>query len=221
MISIPPITRRRKSPQSPLLSERPGGQPKEVNQTRFEGTPHKKHIQAAMVLTPVWRRTCRASGGVTGSARPNLAEEQSTELICRLMPIKYIVPAKTILLCNFDMGGFKAPEMTKRRPAVVLSGRIPRRDNLVAVVPLSGTESDKRNQYHCRLELDLPLPEPFAETVWWAKGDMVATVSLGRLDLFHTERGSDGRRQYLTNLKVTDEDFERIKEAVRHGLNLH
>lgn len=136
------------------------------------------------------------------------------------MPIKYVVPPKTILLCNFNMGGFKPPEMVKVRPVVVLSGRLPRRDNLITVVPLSGTESDPRNDYHCRVELAEALPEPYAETVWWAKCDMVATVGLARLDLFRTERQPNGQRKYLTNLKVSDEAFEAIRHAVRCGLNL-
>lgn len=118
------------------------------------------------------------------------------------------------------MGGFRPPEMVKLRPAVVVTGRLPRRDNLHTVVPLSGTESDPRNKYHCRIELEAPLPDPFSQTVWWVKADMIATVSLKRLELFRTERDQFGRRKYLTTLKVSDEQFAEIRAAIRHALGM-
>lgn len=134
------------------------------------------------------------------------------------MSLKYPVSPKTILLCNYDMGGFKPPEMVKRRPAIVLSGRLPRRDNLLTVVPLSGSES--KESYHCKIELDKSLPEPYAEAIWWVKADMVATVSFARLDLFRTKRDQNGNRKYLTNLKVSDDIFDQVKQTVRVSLGL-
>lgn len=108
--------------------------------------------------------------------------------------------------------------MVKRRPAVVLAGALPGRVNLHTVVPLSGTESPEDRLYHCKIELPQPLPHPFSETVWWVKADMIATVSLDRLDLFQTERDQYGKRKYLTTLKVSEEQFETIHLAVRHAL---
>ncbi len=64
------------------------------------------------------------------------------------------------------------------------------------------------------------LPEPFDETIWWVKADMIATVSLERLDLFRTGRDQYGRRKYLTNLKVSEGQFGDILTAVRHALGL-
>jgi uncharacterized protein YifN (PemK superfamily) len=110
--------------------------------------------------------------------------------------------------------------MVKRRPAVVITGRLPRRNNLHTVVPLSGTPSDERNLYHCRIELPAPLPKPFDDTIWWVKADMIATVSLERLDLFRTGRDQLGRRKYLTNLRVSEEQFASIKVALGHALGL-
>jgi mRNA interferase MazF len=136
------------------------------------------------------------------------------------MPLKYPVAPRTILLCDYSLGGFRPPEMVKRRPAVVIAGRLPRRDNLHTIVPLSGTPSDERNLYHCKIELPAPLPAPFDETVWWVKADMLATVSLERLDLFRTERDQQGRRKYLTNLRVSEKQFEQIMIAVRHALGI-
>lgn len=136
------------------------------------------------------------------------------------MPLNYPVKPRTIVLCDYSLGGFRAPEMVKRRPAVVISGQLPRRNNLLTVVPLSGTASDPRNLYHCRIELSDPLPDPFAETEWWVKADMIATVGLQRLDLFRTDRDQYGKRKYLTNLKVSEEQFAQILDAVRHSLGI-
>jgi len=136
------------------------------------------------------------------------------------MAIKFAVAPKTIILCDYSRGGFRPPEMVKRRPAVVIMGRLPRRDNLITLVPLSGTESDSRNKYHCRIDLPEPLPEPYAQTTWWVKADMIATVGLDRLDLFQTDRDQYGKRKYFTNLKVSDTQFDEIRLAVRHALGL-
>ena len=119
------------------------------------------------------------------------------------------------------MGGFQPPEMVKRRPAVVITGVLPGRNNLHTVVPLSGTPSAAQKSYHCRIELAQPLPEPFDETVWWVKADMIATVGFQRLDLFRTGRDQYGKRKYLTNLRVSDEQFEAILLALRHALGLN
>jgi uncharacterized protein YifN (PemK superfamily) len=134
------------------------------------------------------------------------------------MPLQYPVKPKTILVCDYSAGGFRPPEMVKRRPAVVITGALPGRNNLHTIVPLSGSESDERNRYHCRIELDQPLPEPFHETIWWVKADMIATVGFDRLDLFRTARDQYGKRKYLTNLRVSDEQFATIHEAIRHAL---
>ncbi len=132
--------------------------------------------------------------------------------------MKYPVRPKTILLCDYDAGGFRPPEMVKRRPAVVITGSLPGRPNLHTVVPLSGTESPATRLYHCRIELPDPLPHPYDETVWWVKADMLATVSLDRLDLFRTDRDFQGKRRYLSNLRVSDDQFEAIHAAINHAL---
>lgn len=134
--------------------------------------------------------------------------------------MQYPVKSRTILLCDFNAGGFRAPEMVKRRPAIVLVGALPGRNNLHTVVPMSGTESPPDRKYHCRLDLPEPLPAPFNATVWWAKADMIATVGLQRLDLFQTPRDQYGRRKYLSTLKLDEEQFERVRAAVRHALGL-
>jgi len=49
---------------------------------------------------------------------------------------------------------------------------------------------------------------------------MVATVSFDRLDLFRTERDQDGKRRYLTNLRVSEEQFAQIRQAVMRALGI-
>lgn len=137
------------------------------------------------------------------------------------MPIQYCPKVKTVMLCDYSAGGFRHPEMVKRRPVVVINSRLPYRDGLVTVVPLSGSESDPRAKYHCRIELDEELPHPFPAKVWWAKCDMVASVGFERLDYFHTERDHTGKRKYLTGLQIGEPHLEQIREAVRHALGLH
>ena len=135
------------------------------------------------------------------------------------MSIRYDAARGTILLCDYSLGGFREPEMVKRRPAIVVSPRLPRRDGLCAVVPLSGTEPQRPVPYVVRLELDEELLAPFSQRVWWAKCDMVATVSFERLDFFRTARDQIGKRQYR-HPKVTPADFERVLAGVQAGLGL-
>ncbi len=135
------------------------------------------------------------------------------------MPIQFPVGPGTILLCDYTMGGFRPPEMVKRRPAVVISPRLAHRDGLCAVVPLSGSEPDRPLAYVVRLALQEPLPDPFVQSVWWAKCDHVATVGFARLDLFRTVRDPSGRRRYL-HPKLPPDQMREVRAAVLHGLGM-
>lgn len=121
------------------------------------------------------------------------------------------------MLCDYSMGGFRPPEMIKRRPAVVVSPRLPYRDGLCSVVPISMTAPVRDVPYVVKLDFEAPLPEPFDSPVGWVKCDMVATVSFGRLDFFRTGRDQEGKRKYR-NLKLSEEDFERVKVGILNGL---
>jgi uncharacterized protein YifN (PemK superfamily) len=110
--------------------------------------------------------------------------------------------------------------MVKRRPAIVLVGALPGRSNLHTVVPLSNTPSAPGCLYQCKITLGEPLPAPFSETEWWVKADMIATVGLDRLDLFQTPRDHYGHRKYLSNLRISEEQFELVKATVRQALGL-
>ena len=55
------------------------------------------------------------------------------------MALKFHPKPGTILVCDFRQG-FRAPEMIKRRPVVVVSPRLRNRTDLCTVVPLSTIE---------------------------------------------------------------------------------
>jgi mRNA interferase MazF len=136
------------------------------------------------------------------------------------MPIQFPVAPGTILLCDYS-GGFRPPEMVKRRPVIVVSPRLQHRDNLCAVVPLSTTPPvPELLPYVCRLDLEKPLPSPFDAATCWAKADMIATVGFARLDLFRTERDREtGRRRYY-HPRLPAAELVRVRAAVLHGLGL-
>lgn len=136
------------------------------------------------------------------------------------MAIKYAVAVGTILLCDYGRGGFQPPEMVKRRPAIVISPRLPHRDGLCTVVPISQDQGERTVDYVIRLELETPLPLPYAYRVVWAKCDMLATVGFERLDLFRTQRDREsGRRRYL-HPRLSDLDLKRVRNGVLYALGM-
>jgi len=134
------------------------------------------------------------------------------------MPIQYDQKPGTILICDYGLGGFKAPEMVKRRPVVVVSNRKRTATGLLTVVPLSTTAPVPVQPHHCQVTLAAPLPG-FTGLSCWAKADMVGTVSFARLDLFRTDRGPNGQRKYLS-FRVSDAQLEQIRVCLRCVLGL-
>ncbi|UWS03115.1 type II toxin-antitoxin system PemK/MazF family toxin [Phaeobacter inhibens] len=134
------------------------------------------------------------------------------------MPIKYDVNQRTVLLCDYSKGGFKPPEMVKRRPVIAVSPRLRHRRGLLTVVPLSTTPPDRIAPHHCQIELPYSLPH-FPETTCWVKADMLATVGFERLDLFRTERDQTGKRKYLTP-RVSEDEFEKVRACLRVALDI-
>lgn len=133
------------------------------------------------------------------------------------MALMYYPSPGEILLCDYATG-FIAPEMTKRRPVIVVSPRLRRRGNLVGVVPLSTTDPDEVQAHHCRIELAPPLPAPFDAAIMWAKCDMVATVAHSRLDRFKAGRKNGSRTYVCGNLNA--DQLKAVRMAVLCGLGL-
>ncbi|MBB6155786.1 uncharacterized protein YifN (PemK superfamily) [Pseudomonas sp. JAI115] len=127
------------------------------------------------------------------------------------MPLLYQPKEGSVLICDFR--GFEVPEMVKIRPVVVIRKH---RSNslLVTVVPLSTTAPDCVLEHHLELASHLQ----GARSTCWAKCDMVATVSLARLDRIRS-KDRHGKRVYLISHLATDE-FYAIKTAVRKALGV-
>ena len=127
------------------------------------------------------------------------------------MPLLYQPKEGSVLICDFR--GYEVPEMIKIRPVVVIRKH---RTNslLVTVVPLSTTAPNCVLEHHLELVNHLQGAAPTC----WAKCDMVATVSLSRLDRIKT-RDRQGKRTYVISQLETDE-FSAIKTAVRRALGL-
>jgi uncharacterized protein YifN (PemK superfamily) len=130
------------------------------------------------------------------------------------MPLQFQPKPRSIVVCDFT--GFKEPEIIKRRPVVVLAVH-KRNSKLVTVVPLSTTAPDQIEAHHYRLKQN-PIPGEQATEVW-AKCDMLAVVSIERLDLVRTARGPDGKRQYL-RLQIGQDQFDAIRRGVASALGL-
>lgn len=110
-----------------------------------------------------------------------------------------------------DFAGYVVPEMVKVRPVVVIA-RNRKNRHLVTVVPLSTTAPNALEDHHHQLSSN-PLPGKGLITCW-AKCDMLATVSLARLDRFKV-----APRQYLAPT-LPAADFQAIRKAVLSALGL-
>jgi uncharacterized protein YifN (PemK superfamily) len=125
------------------------------------------------------------------------------------MPLLYQPKPRMVVMCDFT--GFVVPEMVKVRPVVVLASH-KRNRRLVTVVPLSTTAPDRLEVEHHALSTN-PLPDK-TNVQCWAKCDMVATVSLSRLDRYKA-----GKNLYVTP-EIASSDFDKIRTAVAFALNL-
>lgn len=125
------------------------------------------------------------------------------------MTLTFHPRAGAVLMCDFD--GFRAPEMIKMRPIVIVSPKHLVRPGLYTIVPLSLTAPDPIKEYHYKLSKD-PIPNSNKEV--WAKCDMLVTVCVDRLDRFKVGRGL-----YKTSA-VSDEDLAAIRACMRLALGI-
>jgi uncharacterized protein YifN (PemK superfamily) len=130
------------------------------------------------------------------------------------MAISFRPPSRSVVLCNFR--GYELPEIVKTRPVVVLKWH---KTNplLIAVVPLSTTEPTTIEAYHYKL-LQNPLTDGPKDV--WAKCDMVAMVSMARLDAPRSARDPYTRRRTFAPAKVGHDQFNAIRLCVARALGL-
>jgi uncharacterized protein YifN (PemK superfamily) len=130
------------------------------------------------------------------------------------MPLSFHPGAGTIVICDFSTG-FQAPEMVKVRPVVIVSPRRRGGGGLATVVPLSSTQPAPAEPWHYRLP---PGVYPPARSPMWAKCDMLATVSLGRLDRVKV-RDAAGKRSFAV-YQVGAVHLAAIQTGIRAALDL-
>jgi mRNA interferase MazF len=133
------------------------------------------------------------------------------------MSLKFHPSIGAVLRCDFDPG-FRPPEMVKRRPVIVISPRLRRREGLCTVVPLSQTSPWTVMPYHCEVRPEPRLPPPYDCETHWVKADMVATVGFHRLSAWFIGKVS-GARNYIYPM-ISEQELERVRNCVRHALGI-
>ncbi len=125
------------------------------------------------------------------------------------MAITFHPKAGMILMCDFS--GFRAPEMIKTRPVIIISPNHLPRPGLCTVVPMSTTDPEPAQPYHYRFEKN---PMPQSNGAAWAKCDMVATVCVSRLDRLKVSRG------IFTVRNVTKDELAAIRGCVKYAIGI-
>lgn len=116
-----------------------------------------------------------------------------------------------MFMCDFS--DFKEPEMTKVRPVVVISPRLPYRSEITTVVPISLTPPRHALPFVYKMSKNYH-PQEDDGLDCWAKCDMVTNLSCTRLNGFKV-----GRRKWEYPI-VLPHDLHGIRMAVIHGLGL-
>ncbi len=110
--------------------------------------------------------------------------------------------------------------MVKERLVVVVNSRLPKRDRLCSVVPLSTTPACSGVTYQVKIDIGQSPPEPFPGQIKWAKADMMSVVSYDRLNLPYDGRCiKTGRRKYV-QIRMPLDQMKLIREAILVSLDL-
>ena len=133
------------------------------------------------------------------------------------MPLTFHPKPGMVLMCDFNTG-FVSPEMIKKRPVVVVSPRPRRSNQLCTIVPLSTTRPAPVEPHHHQMD-PRSLPGKFAGNATWAKCDMLATVSLDRLDRVFVGKERNGKRLYVAQ-SIISEDFLEIQRGILAAIGL-
>lgn len=126
------------------------------------------------------------------------------------MALPYLPHQGEILVCDFDDFAMGA-EMVKRRPIVVASRHDTHRGKMCTVIPLSTTPPDPVKSWHHQMP-HLKIAGWQANGVIWAKCDMLASVSIERLNkpYIRTRHG----RSFVTH-KLDAQDMAAVMQCIR------
>ena len=119
------------------------------------------------------------------------------------MPIHFVPAPGTVLLCDYSTG-FVPPEMTKRRPVVVLSP-FSAHSSTVLVVPISTSRPVPHEAHHVLIPAG-KYRFLHRGVDCWIKGDMISAVSLTRLS------------PLLSSASLSARHFRAVQRAVLHAL---
>jgi uncharacterized protein YifN (PemK superfamily) len=133
------------------------------------------------------------------------------------MAINFHPAIGTILICDFGM--LRTPEITKRRPVIVISPNLKNRNNICTVVPLSKSPPTKIMPYHHKLFFEPLLPEPYTNPFSWVLGDMIYTVGFERLKCMTLGKDQNGKR-IIDNRVLAKGDLKCVQKCVLAGLSL-
>lgn len=129
------------------------------------------------------------------------------------MSIPFYPKIGQILWC--DLSDFKAPEMTKRRPVIIIGPKLNNRSDLVTIVPLSLSLPNEEVPYVVKLSKNYHPKEEDGdeEKASWAKCDMVMNLSKSRLEGFcNKQRG-------WYRCIASNEDLNAVRKGVLYGLD--
>lgn len=135
------------------------------------------------------------------------------------MPIREHPARGSIVVVDYSLGGFTAPEMVKRRLAVVLTPKISSRPKLCTIVPLSLSTPPKIMPYHAEIDIPFELPKSWGNKARWVKGDMVNAVGFHRVDLLRLGKDQYGQRIYQYQALPTNL-MKVVQRCVLHGMGL-
>jgi len=132
------------------------------------------------------------------------------------MAINFHPARGAILVCDFNM--LQTPEITKRRPVVVISHNTKQCTNLCTVVPITTTPPKKMMAYHHKLFFEPTMPE-YDNEFGWVLGNMVYTLSFQRLHLLKLGKDANGNRIY-DNRVISEHDLNAVIECVKLGIGI-
>jgi mRNA interferase MazF len=165
-----------------------------------------------VALDPDWNDLGRANPIDLGDPSDPAADAVycaicDAEVWSRPRAISFSPDEGTVLVCDFS-DGFRPPEMTEKRPCVVISKRRTNR-GLCVVVPISSTASTNPKAIVVAMPV---LKYPFLRRDGWAKCHAPSTVSITRLSMMRdpaTGRGLDTR-----NTVIDPADLAAVRQGV-------
>ena len=128
------------------------------------------------------------------------------------MAISFHPKQGMVLFCNFDTG-FIPPEMVKLRRVAIISPYQLNKRGICTVVPFSTSAPDAVMDFHHCIPAGRYVFLSQTSDVW-VKGDMLATISLSRLDRIRVGHN-------FLSPSLSEADFKAVQQCVNHYLDFN